>query len=66
MTTNSHSTMTAPTYTTTSVMARNSASSSSQITALLRNANTRNSAQCTGLRAVITPSAETSSTAAKT
>jgi hypothetical protein len=44
-------------------MARNSASSSSQITALLKNAQTRNSAQCTGLRAVITPTAATTSTA---
>ena len=32
--------------------------------ALLKNANTRNSAACTGLRAVMTPTAATTSTAA--
>ena len=47
-------------------MARNSAYTSNHSTALLKNAKTRNSAECTGLRAVITPSAAISSTAAKT
>src|SRR5690606_17848707 len=64
ITTKRNSTITAPTYTTTSVIARNSASSSSHSTALCRNANTRNSTECTGLRAVITPSAATSNIAA--
>ena len=46
-------------------MARNSASSSIHSTALLKNENTRNNAACTGLRAVMTPIAETSSTPEK-
>ena len=58
--------MTAPTYTSTSVMARNSASSSSQSAALLTKHSTRNSTACTGLRQVMTRSAAITSTAAKT
>ena len=54
--------MTAPTYTSTSTMPRNSASSSSQITALLKKHSTSSSAQCTGFRARITPSAAQIST----
>ncbi len=65
MTTNRNSTITAPTYTSTSVMARNSACSCSQIAAEVKNASTRSSAACTGLRAVMTPSAESTSTVAK-
>ena len=57
--------MTAPTYTSTSTMPRNSASSISQMTALLKKHSTSSSAQCTGLRARITPSAAHTSTAAK-
>src|SRR3569832_1230631 len=44
ITTNRNSTITAPTYTSTSVIARNSASSSSQIAALVKKASTRSSA----------------------
>ncbi len=54
ITTNRNSTITAPTYTSTSRMARNSASSSIQMAAALKNASTRNSADATGLREVIT------------
>src|SRR5687767_9181727 len=46
-------------------MARNSARSSSQMPAAVKNASTRNSTPCTGLRAVITSTPETSNTAAK-
>ncbi len=49
--------MTAPTYTSTSAIARNSASVSSHSAALCTNASTRNNAECTGLRVVMTPSA---------
>jgi hypothetical protein len=65
ITTNRNSTITAPTYTTTSAMARNSARSSSQMPAAVKKASTSASAPCTGLRAVITASPDTSSTAAK-
>src|SRR6185503_9034312 len=44
-------------------MARNSARSSSQMPAAVKNASTRNSTPCTGLRAVITSTPDTSSTA---
>ncbi len=57
MTTNRNSTMTAPTYTSTSTTARNSASSSSQMAAELMKHMTSASAEYTGLRALITPSA---------
>src|SRR6185437_6397893 len=46
-------------------MARNSASVSSQITAELQKHSTRKSAEYTGLRAVMSPSAETTSSVAK-
>ena len=54
ITTNRNSTITAPTYTSTSVMARNSARSRIHTAAAWKNASTRNSAAYTGLRAVIT------------
>ena len=66
ITTNRNSTITAPTYTSTSAMARNSARSSIQIIAAWKNDNTRYSAACTGLRAVTTRNAANSSTAEKT
>ena len=56
--------MTAPTYTSTSTMARNSASISSHSTALVKKHSTRLSAACTGLREMITPSAEATRMAA--
>jgi hypothetical protein len=65
ITTNRNSTITAPTYTTTSAMARNSARSSSQMPAALKKASTRNSTPCTGLRAVMTSTPETSNTVAR-
>ena len=49
--------MTAPTYTSTNTMPRNSASSSSQITALSKKHRTSSSAEYTGFRARMTPSA---------
>ena len=54
ITTNKNNTITAPTYTSTNTIAKNSAFNSSQRQAALKNANTKNSAACTGLRAVIT------------
>src|SRR5690349_1927309 len=54
ITTNRNSTITAPTYTSTSAIARNSARSSIHSAAAVKKASTRNSAECTGLRAVIT------------
>ena len=57
--------MTAPTYTSTSTMARNSACSSSHRPAALTKASTRNSAAFTGLRTVITMAAANTSTAPK-
>ena len=63
ITTNRNSTITAPTYTSTSAMARNSARSSSHTQAALANASTRYSAACTVLRAVITRAPANSSTA---
>jgi hypothetical protein len=65
MTTKRNSTITAPTYTITSAMARNSAPRSSQIAAAVKKASTRNSTPCTGLRAVMTSTPDTSNTAAK-
>jgi hypothetical protein len=47
------------------VIARNSARSSSQIAAAEKKVSTRNSALCTGLRAVTTRSAENTVTAEK-
>ena len=47
-------------------MARNSARSSIQTQAAVKNASTRNSAAYTGLRAVMTRNAANSSTAEKT
>src|ERR1700744_1423884 len=64
MTTNRNSTMTAPTYTSTSTIPRNSASSSSQMTALLKKHSTSSNAEYTGFRARMTPSAAAISTAA--
>ena len=66
MTTNKNSTITAPTYTSTSTMPRNSASSSSQITAELKKHSTSSSAEYTGFRASITPRAAPTSETAKT
>src|SRR5215467_6667004 len=57
MTTNRNSTMTAPTYTSTSTTTRYSASISSQMAAEVMKHSTSASAEYTGLRAVITPSA---------
>ena len=57
MTTNRNSTITAPTYTSTSTTARNSASISSQMAAEVTKHMTSASAEYTGLREVITPSA---------
>ena len=54
MTTNRNSTITAPTYTNTSTMARNSACSSIQMPAAEKKDSTRNSTAWTGLRAVMT------------
>ena len=65
ITTKRKSTITAPTYTSTRAMARNSASRSSQMAALVKNASTRQRAACTGLRTVITRAPATTSTAAK-
>ena len=59
MTTNRNSTITAPTYTRISTTARNSASMSSQIAALVKKHNTSSNAACTGLRTVIMASADT-------
>jgi hypothetical protein len=57
--------MTAPTYTSTSTMARNSASISSQIAAEVTKHSTRLSADYTGLRDTITATAASTSTVAK-
>ena len=57
MTTNRNSTMTAPTYTSTSTIPRNSASSSSQMTALLKNAQHQEQRRVHGLRARMMPKA---------
>src|SRR5690606_5456423 len=56
ITTNRNSTITAPTYTSTSAIPRNSASSNSHSTALEKKHTIRNSAACTGLRTVTTAS----------
>src|SRR5580700_7237718 len=66
ITTNRNSTMTAPTYTSTSTTARNSASISSQIAAEVMKHITRARAEYTGLRAPITPSAASSRMTANT
>ena len=50
--------MTAPTYTSTSTTARNSASMSSQMAAEVTKHMTSPRAEYTGLRALITPTAE--------
>ncbi len=65
ITTKRKSTITAPTYTSTSVMARNSAYSSNHNDAAVKNASTRKSAACTGLRTRTTSNVEASSTAPK-
>ncbi len=57
ITTNRKSTITAPTYTSTSTIARNSARSISQCAAAVKNASTSHSTACTGLRDVTTRSA---------
>ena len=57
--------MTAPRYTSTSAIARNSALSNSQTAAACENARMRYSTACTGLRAVITRKAANSSTTEK-
>jgi hypothetical protein len=56
--------MTAPTYTSTSTTARNSASMRSQMAALVMKHRTSDSAECTGLRATMTPRAAATRTAA--
>ena len=66
ITTNKNSTITAPTYTSTSVIARNSASNVIQIQAAEKNDRTRNKAALTGFRTVITKVLEPISTAART
>ena len=65
ITTKRNSTITAPTYTSTSVIARNSACSRIQMHEALKNASTRNSAACTVLRAVMTRAAANSRTTEK-
>src|SRR5262249_47776974 len=65
ITTKRNRTITAPTYTRTSAIARNSARSSIHSAAAVKKASTRNSAECTGLRAVITHTAAVTSTNAK-
>src|SRR6218665_1785146 len=65
ITTNKNSTITAPRYTSTSVIARNSALSSNQTAAACEKAKIRYSTACTGLRAVITRKAANSSTTEK-
>ncbi|MNT54875.1 hypothetical protein D3C72_1920680 [compost metagenome] len=62
ITTKRNSTITAPRYTITRTMARNSALSSSQIPAACENANIRCSTACTGFGAVTTRNAAYSST----
>ena len=62
ITTNRNSTMTAPRYTSTSTMARNSALSSSHSPEACEKASMRCSTACTGLRAVMTRKAAYSST----
>ena len=66
MTTNKNNTITAPTYTSTSEMERNSARNSIQMPEAWKKASTRYSAACTGLRAVMTRNAANSSTAENT
>ena len=65
ITTNRNSTITAPMYTTTSMMPRNSAFKSNQIAAAWEKPKIKCSTACTGLREVITRKAEYSSTAEK-
>ena len=65
ITTNRNSTITAPTYTSTSAIARNSALSIIHRQDALKNASTRKSAACTVDRAVMTPNDAPSSTAEK-
>jgi hypothetical protein len=65
ITTNRNSTVTAPTYTSTSVMARNSASSMIHNAAAVKNASTSDSTAWTGLRAVTTRRADRMSTVEK-
>ena len=55
ITTNRNNTITAPTYTSTSTIARNSASTSSQIAADVTKHSTSDNAEYTGLREMITP-----------
>src|SRR6478736_8793847 len=65
ITTKRNSTITASTYTSTSAIARNSARRSIHSAAAVKKDSTRNSAECTGLRAVITHTAAVTSTKAK-
>jgi hypothetical protein len=58
ITTNRNSTATAPTYTTTRIIARNSAPSSTNNPAALTKARMRNSTECTGFLAAITITAD--------
>ena len=57
ITTNKNNTITAPTYTKTRAMARNSACNNNQMPEDEKNASTKNSAAWTGLRTVITRTA---------
>ena len=66
ITTKRNSTITAPTYTSTSTMPRNSAFISSQMAAEDTKVSTSASALCTGLRAVITRVAAPTVTSEKT
>ena len=64
MITNRNKTATAPTYTKTRTIPRNSAPISTNSPAALTNARIRNSTECTGLRDTITITAEATQTAA--
>src|SRR3954467_12947673 len=66
MTTNRNRTIPAPTKTRISTTARNSASISSQIAALVKKHSTSSKAECTGLRTQIMASAELARITAKT
>ena len=65
ITTNRNSTITAPTYTSTSAMPRNSAPARIQVQATVKKVSTRNSAAWTGLRTLITATADITAAAAK-
>ena len=66
MTTKRNKTITAPTYTSTKAIAKNSACKRSQIPAALKNARTRDSAAVTGFLEVMTLNPEARRTKDKT